>query len=1273
MKPRTLFFLLVACSLLFVAGRAPATAVGTLDIQPETIPPATSGVSYSQQFTASGGTGAYSWWMSYSSMPDNCSIYGATGLFVCASTYNNSPMAPGTYLFTAHVEDTGDGSTGSRDYTLVVYDALTFSPAGLPTGKVGEAYAQTITVANGVAPYTITAESLPVGLGSTTDAATGTFTISGTPSEWGTVNIEISVEDANGATGAKTYPLWIAPVPAFTWDPDTIPQDGSGTFTALPETNDYYWKRGRDPGDTCDEDPYPIGGGNPKVVWFGAPGEYQVCLQYWVSAINAYAYDNQWVTVVNGTPAVYPNANPQPSLVGQEVFGYAYVDDYGGPWSCTMDWGDGSGPVTAVSPPGSHYCDFPSHVYTTGGTFTLQVSATDEEGLTGTGTGEQDVLYVMAYEWGSWLASNAVPTTIGLVGYGAAGIESMTFAIAESPTHGTLGEPAFVECHPWTEGEGPMGVAQAREAALKAPKDAGAAANRAASSEQRPAYRVAAAAEAGGPVECTGTVVFTPTPPGVGEDPYVGWDGFTFTVSDDTHTSSPANMSLWVDENAAPTAENGNQPFRPSGASYVLLTATDPDYHNSYTDDLVFTIDAGPTNGMLSTPSRSNCQETYSGEYPTGVRCTSVVEYTPNSGASTDSFTFQVNDSHYDSNIATVSLVVHAPATLHVNAADDVEEETALCSDLHCSLREAVGVAGPGDTIDFTLSLPNTITLAGSRILIDKDVTIAGPGADQLAISAGSGEPGMDYYNGVFEVYNWATYGLIPVNATISGLQIRDGRDSEGGGLIMGPNTTVTLNDCVIGPNNVVTYAGGGIEVYEGNLTMNRCAVIENHGTGSEGGAGMFVVYGSATLINTTVSGNVTNNFGGGIYAAYRSQVNLIHSTVSGNTANQNYLEEEWGGGGGIYIDGGAVHLGNSIVAGNTDLTDPLTAFHPKWPDVYGAFASESGNLVGDGTGSSGWDSSDLVGTADSPIDPKLGALAVNAPGVTPTHALLEGSPAIDAAPTCEVATDQRGVTRPQGDYCDIGAYELEVAAVDTDGDGVTDDVDNCPATANPDQADADGDGVGDVCDNCVATANSYQEDYDGDGVGDVCDNCPSNANTDQLDRDNDGVGDVCDGSQLTTSRATCAQFKAGTAPTLPRLVYTVATNRKNGDVTIKSVIPNAFAYFVQVPDATIDIEQINDTEGFPPATVTASKVVLYNADCTPVGREWTGSVTVDPTTQKVTITEVPLGAYVKVPYSAKSVYGQLVTTYPTVHYTFSFVTPQEGWPYDYVSLEWKP
>ena len=92
------------------------------------------------------------------------------------------------------------------------------------------------------------------------------------------------------------------------------------------------------------------------------------------------------------------------------------------------------------------------------------------------------------------------------------------------------------------------------------------------------------------------------------------------------------------------------------------------------------------------------------------------------------------------------------------------------------------------------------------------------------------------------------------------------------------------------------------------------------------------------------------------------------------------------------------------------------------------------------------------------------------------------------------------------GDGGTINLFQLELCAVgefsvDSDGDGVIDDADNCVDTANADQADMDEDGIGDVCD----------DDIDGDGILNVDDNCPEHANPDQADVDNDGIGDWCD------------------------------------------------------------------------------------------------------------------------------------------------------------------
>jgi predicted extracellular nuclease len=90
-----------------------------------------------------------------------------------------------------------------------------------------------------------------------------------------------------------------------------------------------------------------------------------------------------------------------------------------------------------------------------------------------------------------------------------------------------------------------------------------------------------------------------------------------------------------------------------------------------------------------------------------------------------------------------------------------------------------------------------------------------------------------------------------------------------------------------------------------------------------------------------------------------------------------------------------------------------------------------------------------------------------------------------------------------------VNAGQTFAEVPDADGDGIPDDVDNCPGTYNPGQEDGDGDGIGDVCDGCPVDPDN---DIDGDGIcGDV-DNCPNTPNSGQEDADGDGLGDACDG-----------------------------------------------------------------------------------------------------------------------------------------------------------------
>ncbi|HXF40589.1 MAG TPA: choice-of-anchor Q domain-containing protein [Blastocatellia bacterium] len=373
------------------------------------------------------------------------------------------------------------------------------------------------------------------------------------------------------------------------------------------------------------------------------------------------------------------------------------------------------------------------------------------------------------------------------------------------------------------------------------------------------------------------------------------------------------------------------------------------------------------------------------------------------------------------SSIALLALMAIALTTVTKRVSAATFTVTNLDDSGDGSLRQAIldANANPGaDFIDFQDELTGTITLTSGELLVTDDLTINGPGIFAITVSGNNASR-------VFEI-------IQTTSVTISGLTISDGKSqgTSGGGIIHSSGTLTISN--VLLTRNTADISGGGIDnlinstlivtnsTLSGNSSSSVGGGIQNDGTltitnstlsgntaGFTGG-GIGNDHGDLTITNSTVSGNSASSSGGGISNFAFGTANISFTTMSGNSAVQ---------GGGIYNAGdpnlSTVNIKNSIVANSTSGGDCSNS---------GTFNPTGTNFTTNGT-CPGF-------TQVTPAQLNLGPLADNG-GPTQTHALLPGSVAIDAVPDCTdvggstVGTDQRGVGRPQGSACDVGAYEF--------------------------------------------------------------------------------------------------------------------------------------------------------------------------------------------------------------------------------------------------------
>src|SRR5438874_2274856 len=340
------------------------------------------------------------------------------------------------------------------------------------------------------------------------------------------------------------------------------------------------------------------------------------------------------------------------------------------------------------------------------------------------------------------------------------------------------------------------------------------------------------------------------------------------------------------------------------------------------------------------------------------------------------------------------------------------------------SLRQALADANDGDTIRFAVT--GAIQLTSGELVIDKSITIGGPGPDSLAVSRTSNTQfrifhvmpgqtvsiqGLTISGGA--VANDSSVELTILNSTISGnsavgqLPCSPG---EGGGIAGGGTiTNSTIN------GNHAGWLGGGIAgggtITNSTISNNGAGGGKNNIPGAGGG-----ISGGGTITNCTISGNSVSGspakgpgLGGGIYA-----VGTV--TISNSTFSDNYILF-YGNGAGI-CNGGTLEIGNTIL--NADGAYGQNIFNNA-----GTITSAGYNISNDDGGGYLNGPGDQINT-----DPLLSPLQNNG-GPTSTYALLPGSPAIDAGDpifTPPPWYDQRGPDfyRLRNDRIDIGSFELQ-------------------------------------------------------------------------------------------------------------------------------------------------------------------------------------------------------------------------------------------------------
>lgn len=400
--------------------------------------------------------------------------------------------------------------------------------------------------------------------------------------------------------------------------------------------------------------------------------------------------------------------------------------------------------------------------------------------------------------------------------------------------------------------------------------------------------------------------------------------------------------------------------------------------------------------------------------------------------------------------VAAAAFLIPAGAGATTFKVTQTIDKAGAC-DERCALREAVLAANATPADDrivlrakrYELSLPveNGVSSCNQGGEYG-DLDICGSGGSVKLIGKGPADTVIDA-NRIDRVLQIDGEASVPTAVVrLQGVALTGGEVSgsgdEGGGLAIDDGASARLIRSAVRGNRSVDD-GGGI-VVGSELVMMKSTVLGNRTTdGGDGGGIANSGSGVLTIRDSTVSGNIakaaSGNDGDGGGLNNRGTATIVNSTFSGNRAGVDTSSQ----GGAIYTDGDLI-LRNVTVAFNkaedgggvaaVDRVENLQTIENSVLADNTEFSGDNSNcggfiaLVSLGHNLEKGTTCEFAGPGDINGKPKLGALTKNG-GPTKTHALGARSDAINRGKNATCPNrDQRGVKRPQGPRCDIGAFE---------------------------------------------------------------------------------------------------------------------------------------------------------------------------------------------------------------------------------------------------------